>query len=264
VKPAPFEYERPATIDDAVDLLADRGTFNRVLAGGQSLGPMLNLRLAQPERLIDITHISELKRADRDGDYLTLGACVTHSRLEDGAAEGFANGMLESVANGIACRAVRNRGTVGGSLAHADPAADWPVALLTLGAEVTIAGPTDQRHMPLTEFLQAPFETALQPGELLSAVHIPGVSQNARWGFYKFCRKLGEFAETMAGVLLDPERGISRAVIGATEARPTVIAAELSHDSATALIEAHLPNADWYQRQLHSVALQRALKEAGQ
>ena len=263
MKPASFEYERPSTIDEAVELLADESKFNRVLAGGQSLGPMLNLRLAQPERLIDITNISELKRADRDGDYMTLGACVTHSRLEDGAAEGFANGMLESVANGIACRAVRNRGTVGGSLAHADPAADWPVALLTLGAEITIAGPTDQRRLPLADFLLAPFETALQSGELLSAVHIPGISPNARWGFYKFCRKLGEFAETMAAVLLDPDRGISRAVIGATEARPTIIDATFTHDNAAELIEAHLPNADWYQRQLHSVALKRALEEAG-
>jgi carbon-monoxide dehydrogenase medium subunit len=264
VKPAKFEYERPSTVDEATNLLADEGQFNRVLAGGQSLGPMLNLRLAQPERLIDITNIPELKRADRDGDYLTLGACVTHSQLEDGAAEGFANGMLESVAHGISCRAVRNRGTIGGSVAHADPAADWPVALLALGAEVTIARPDNQRHLPLANFLFAPFETALKSGELLSAVHIPVLSNSARWGYYKFCRKLGEFAETMAAVLFDPDRGISRAVIGATEARPTIIDAEFTNDTATAMIEENFPDADWYQRQLHSVALRRALNQIQQ
>jgi carbon-monoxide dehydrogenase medium subunit len=95
-------------------------------------------------------------------------------------------------------------------------------------------------------------------------VHIPVLSNSARWGYYKFCRKLGEFAETMAAVLFDPDRGISRAVIGATEARPTIIDAEFTNDTATAMIEENFPDADWYQRQLHSVALRRALNQIQQ
>ena len=157
---------------------------------------------------------------------------------------------------------MRNRGTIGGSIAHADPAADWPVVLLALGAEVTVSSANEQRHMSLAEFLKAPFETALQRGEILTAVHIPSVPQNARWGYYKFCRMHGHFAETIAGVFLDPDRGTSRAVIGATEARPTIIETTFTENNAMEVIEAHIPNADWYQRKLHSVALKRALEEA--
>ena len=134
--------------------------------------------------------------------------------------------------------------------------------LLALGAEVTVSSANEQRHMSLAEFLRAPFETALQRGEILTAVHIPCVPQNARWGYYKFCRMHGHFAETIAGVLLDPDRGTSRAVIGATEARPTIIETTFTDNNAMEVIEAHIPNADWYQRKLHSVALKRALEEA--
>ena len=132
MKPAPFAYARPASLAEACELLAEEGAV--AMAGGQSLGPMLNLRLAQPRLVVDLTAIAELKRADLDGEVLDLGACVTTADVEDGRVADVAGGMLAHVARGIAYRAVRNRGTVGGSLAHADPAGDWLSALVGLGA----------------------------------------------------------------------------------------------------------------------------------
>jgi carbon-monoxide dehydrogenase medium subunit len=268
LKPAAFDYARATSLSDAAELLGDDTKFNRVLAGGQSLGPMLNLRLLQPDRLVDVIRILEMTAIERDGDAVLIGACVTHAAIEDGCIPDTTNGMLESVASGIACRAIRNRGTIGGSIAHADPAADWPTCLMALGAEVSIHGKSGARCLPLVDFLQGPFQTALETGEVLTGVRIPVVSTSARWGYYKFCRKAGEFAETMAAVLHDPEKGIARAVIGATEARPTVIeegievAASFDAKAAEAIIERAFPDGDWYKRRLHAAALRRAVAEA--
>ena len=197
---------------------------------------MLNLRLAQPERLIDITAYLN-SRADRDGDYPTLGACVTHS-LEDGAAKGFAHGILESVARGIACRAVRNRGTIGGSIAHADPAADWPVVAVSTALRLLLMPMNSAAHV-FSRISQGLLETARQRGEILTAVHIPSVPQNARWG-YKFVACTDISCETIAGVFLDPTRR-SRAVIGATEARPMIVETTFTDNNAMEVIEAHIP-----------------------
>ena len=268
MKPAKFDYERPGSLAAAIALLGEDAGASRVLAGGQSLGPMLNLRLVRPGRLVDVTAIPELTAIERDGETLLLGACVTHAAIEDGRAPDVANGMLAQVAGGIACRAIRNRGTIGGSLAHADPAADWPVCLLALGAEVVIQGGAGERHLTLADFQRGPFETALAPGELLAAVRVPTVSPAARWGFYKFCRKAGEFAETIAAVLDDPARGVARAVIGATDSRPVVIEDAFRLDdgfdarAAARTIDAIGPIADVYKRQLHVTALRRAVREA--
>jgi carbon-monoxide dehydrogenase medium subunit len=268
VKSAAFDYARTANLSEAAELLADDSKFNRVLAGGQSLGPMLNLRLVQPDRLVDVTRIPEMKTIERDGDVVLIGACVTHAAIEDGGIPDMTNGMLASVAAGIACRAIRNRGTIGGSIAHADPAADWPTCLMALGADVSIHGKLGARSLSLSDFLQGPFQTNLDTGELLTGVRIPAVSSSARWGYYKFCRKVGEFAETMTAVLHDPEGGIARAVIGATEARPTVIEegiemdASFNAEAAEAIIERAFPDADWYKRRLHAVSLRRAVEEA--
>jgi carbon-monoxide dehydrogenase medium subunit len=125
MKPAPFDYARPSSLADAIALLASDELSLKLLAGGQSLGPMLNLRLVQPDLLVDITAVPELRRAEADGDGVLIGACVTHADIEDGRVPDPTEGVLPAVARGIAYRAVRNRGTIGGSLAHADPAADW-------------------------------------------------------------------------------------------------------------------------------------------
>lgn len=268
MKPAAFDYERPKSMPEATALLNEDPYGSRVLSGGQSLGPMLNLRLVQPARLIDVRAIPEMTAVEEDGGQLLLGGCVTHSAIEDGKVPDVTNGMMASVAAGIACRAVRNRGTIGGSLAHADPAADWPVCLLALGAQVALCGPSGERRLELKKFLGGPFETAIDPGEVLTSIRIPKVSSASRWGYYKFCRKAGEFAETMAAVLIDRDRDIVRAVIGATEGRLIVVedgfepGPDFGAGQAAAIIGEHLPGADSYKRRLHAAALRRAVAEA--
>ena len=143
MKPVSFDYARPADVPSALKLAG--GASAKLIAGGQSLGPMLNLRLSQPELLIDITAIDELKRAEASNDTLFLGSCITHADIEDGRIPDVTNGALPSVAAGIAYRAVRNRGTIGGSIVHADPAADWISALSALGALAVIRGAKGMR-----------------------------------------------------------------------------------------------------------------------
>jgi carbon-monoxide dehydrogenase medium subunit len=273
MKPARFDYARPSTLADAIALLRGVDRSVKLLAGGQSLGPMLNLRLVQPDLLVDITAVPDLVRAETDGDGLLIGACVTHADIEDGRVPDPTEGALPAVARAIAYRAVRNRGTIGGSLAHADPAADWISALAALGAEAIMRGPAGQRRLPVEQFMAGVFEAALEPDELLEAIHVPRLSPQRRWGFYKFCRKAGEFAQAIGAVLFDPERAICRAVIGATESTPIVVpdaaplfggrpedGLALTYDptlAATLLDEKGMR--DPFERQIHLVALERAV-----
>jgi carbon-monoxide dehydrogenase medium subunit len=184
---------------------------------------MLNLRLAQPRLLIDITAVPELVHVETTPDAITIGACVTTADIEDGRVADPRLPMLSAVAAGIAYRAVRNRGTIGGSLCHADPAGDWMPVLCALDADCIVTDGARRQQVPLERFMQAPFEVALGAHELLEAVRIPRPSPGARWGHYKVCRKAGEFALAIGAVLVDPARDTFRAVIGATESRPIVV-----------------------------------------
>jgi carbon-monoxide dehydrogenase medium subunit len=268
MKPAAFDYERPNDIAGALALAARSDIAVRFLAGGQSLGPMLNLRLAQPDLVIDLTGIAELKHVEETADALEIGACVTHADIEDGRLPDVTHGALAAVAHGIAYRAVRNRGTIGGSLAHADPAADWIVFLAALGAEIVVCGPSGRRNVPTGDFMTGIFETAMAPDELLQAIRIPRTSRDARWGYYKACRKTGEFAYASGAVLHDPARGVCRAVIGAVEPRPIVLddarsmlGGGFAPDVADRALEA-AGIADPIDRQMHVVALRRAAQQA--
>jgi carbon-monoxide dehydrogenase medium subunit len=263
MKPVAFDYECPTDLDAALALLSEAGSSGRVLAGGQSLGPMLNLRLAQPGLLVDITAIPELKIAVEQDDGMMLGACVTHAAIEDGTVPDVTNGALAAVAGGIAYRAVRNRGTIGGSLAHADPAADWVTCLAALGADAVIVGANGERRVPVSEFMSGAFETALEVGEILRGVLIPNLSSAARWGYYKFCRKAGDFAEAIGAVLDDPARGVARTVLGATNARPIVIDGAYGDDGVRASINARGGEMDAYEHQVHFVTAKRAAMIAG-
>ncbi len=266
MKPARFDYERPASLGEAVALLGTRGAVVKCLAGGQSLGPMLNLRLVQPDLLVDITRIPELTRVEEEDDGLLLGACTTHSAIEDGRVPDVTGGVLPAVAHGIAYRAVRSRGTIGGSLAHADPAADWITCLTALGAEIVVFGASGRRRLALPGFLRGGFETALEADEILETVHVPRLGKGARWGYYKVNRKTGEFAHAIGAVLHDPERGVCRAVAGATESRPIVIedAGPLIENTDRAalfdLLREGGLGADAYSLQIHGVALERAIR----
>ncbi|MBS7545876.1 FAD binding domain-containing protein [Ancylobacter oerskovii] len=222
MKAARFDYRRPATVAEAVAALVEDGAAKPV-AGGQSLGPMLNLRLARPSTLVDVAKIPGLRRVEERADGVLYGAAITHAEFEDGVVPDPTPGFLARIAHGIAYRAVRNRGTVGGSLVHADPAADWPTTLTALGARVALAGPSGTRELALEDFLLGAFSTALEDGEIVTGVFVPRCSAGARFGYRKSCRKVGEFAEAMCAVLADDVRGVHRLVIGATEGRHIVV-----------------------------------------
>jgi carbon-monoxide dehydrogenase medium subunit len=269
MKPVAFDYERPNDIAGAIALAGQSDIAVKFLAGGQSLGPMLNLRLAQPDLLIDITAIAELKAVEEKTDALEIGACVTHADIEDGRVPDVTNGALPSVAHGIAYRAVRNRGTIGGSLSHADPAADWVTVLSAFGAEVVIHGPGGRRTMLIEQFMRGVFETALGSEELVTTVRVPRFSREARWGYYKACRKPGEFAHASGAVLHDPARDVARVVLGALEACPVVLndahAMFTAPDPDLGAARAALVAAgvtDKIAQQMHLVALRRALQQA--
>lgn len=223
MKSAAYTLERPAALAALHARLADGGWGVKPIAGGQSLGAMLNLRLAQPETLLDLDAIEELRAVHETPDAVRFGAMVTHARIEDGQVPDPTRGLMPSVARGIAYRAVRNRGTLGGSLCHADPAADWVNAMPLLGATCLLAGPGGAREVPAAAFMASAFETCLVEGELLTAVHVPRRSAATRWAWRKFCRKTGEFANALAGCLIDPADGTERVVLGALDGPPRVV-----------------------------------------
>ena len=254
MKPAAFAYERPSDLAAAMALLGQGDA--RLLAGGQSLGPMLNLRLVQPQLLVDLAGIAELRDCEQNADGVRLGALVTHAMIEDGRVPDPTGGILAAVAAGIGYRAIRNRGTIGGSLAHADPAADWLAALAALGADAVVAGAGGERRVAVAELAQSAFQTVLGDGEILVAVEVPAVSGAARWGWTKLCRKPGEFAQAIAAVLHDPDCGRRRAVIVATQGAPIVL-----DDASEAAAEAALAGFDPIEQRLYRAALRRALAQ---
>jgi carbon-monoxide dehydrogenase medium subunit len=274
VKAASFTYAACDGIAQALALLAPRpgdagdGDDALVLpcSGTQSLGPMLNLRLARPARLVDLSRIPALNAVTRLDHALRLGAAVTHARIEDGASAGVPDvtrGLLPSVAANIAYRAVRNRGTLGGSLAHGDPAGDWVSVMTLLDARLLLVGPAGERRVATSVFYAGPYTTALQAGELLAAVEVPVFSPSATWAYRKLCRKPGELADAIAGLWLDPGRGVARAVLGAPDGLPHAIA---GHDAVQALrdpavVGQHLDTlhiTDPVQRQWHQAMMRRA------
>lgn len=223
MKAAPFAYERPRDMSAALAAMSRTEGTIKIMAGGQSLGPMLNLRLVAPDLVIDITGLAELKHVERAGDELVIGACVTHADIEDGRIPDVTRGAMQRVAGAIAYRAVRNRGTIGGSLSHADPSADWVTALSALRARLTLRSKDGLRHVAMEDFILGALETSLRSGEIVEAVRIPVVGASARWGYAKSCRKAGEFAHAISAVLIDLEAASMRVVIGALDAAPIII-----------------------------------------
>jgi carbon-monoxide dehydrogenase medium subunit len=230
MKPAPFEYARPATLAEAGAMLTPGA---RLIAGGQSLGPLLNLRLARPRRLVAISGLAELWRVQETPEALLLGAGLTHAAIADGRTPDLGDRWLARIADGIAYRAVRNRGTIGGSLAHADPSADWLVTLTALdGAVLTWRARGPGRAIPLEAFVTGPLRTTLEAGEIMQAVRLPRPSPEARWGYFKACRKPGELAHAMAAFFDDPARGVRRAAIGAVNGPPVVLVGDRARPEA--------------------------------
>jgi carbon-monoxide dehydrogenase medium subunit len=263
MKPVAFDYARPTTVDEAVALLAANPDA-KLLAGGQTLGPMLNLRLAQPALLIDITRIAELAAVREDAEAITIGATVTHATIEDGRIADPTGGFLARVAGGIAYRAVRSRGTIGGSLAHADPAADWLSCLTALGAEVLVRGAQGARSVAIAGFMRGAMETELAHDELVVGIRVPKFSSRARFGYHKICRKTGEFAEAIGVTVHDPNRDVFRLVASTTAGAPIVFEDKTFGADASGLrhrlAEAGL-GGDTYEMNVRVAALQRAMRE---
>ena len=223
MKPAGFEYARPGSLDEVLRLLADNAGRGRLLAGGQSLGPMLNLRLATPELVIDIGRLRELQRVEMADGALVIGAGVCHADIEDGRVPDVAGGLLRRVAAGIAYRAVRNRGTIGGSLAHADPAADWPPVMIALGAELYIASARGRRRVPAAEFATGVLATVLESDEMIEGIRIPRAAGALRWGYHKIAAKPGDFAESLAVVVTHKNGAGARTVLAGRSQVPIVL-----------------------------------------
>ena len=266
MKSAPFTLSTPVNLEEALASFREGGMYYKLIAGSQSLGPMLNLRLSQPDNLISLRNLPDLREVTDVGDSIFIGAAITHAEIEDKKILDPSRGLMASVAANIAYRAVRNFGTIGGSLAHADPASDWVNLMQLLDAKFLIVGPNGKREVTSNDFMQAAFTTCLKEDEILLGVKIRKLSGKAKFAYFKFCRKVGEFAEAIGGVVIDPELGIKRAIIGATAGTPFLIknidAVLGGHADAInqALIEAGC--SDEYEYQMHKTALERALLQA--
>jgi len=272
MKAPAVDYVRPRSLAEAIDRLAQAKGEARVIAGGQSLVAMMNLRLASPGLLIDVARLPELAVGSQDGDAVTLGACVTHAAIEDGRVPDPSRGLMPRVAARLAYRAIRTRGTIGGSLALSDPAAEWPAVLTALDAEVAVRGPNGQRSLKCARFTTGIFETQLAPEEIIESVRIPKLSADARSGYVKLCRKAGEFANALAVAIGDPRRGYCRVVLGVANGAPLVLdqASQLisngERDDLRNTVAADLEQAadrhfDEFQRNLHTAAAMRAIQQ---
>ncbi len=225
MKAAAFDYVRPKSLAEAIGILAQTDRDAQVMAGGQSLVAMMNLRVAAPDLIVDIERLAELRAASDDAATVWLGACVTHAAIEDHLVPDPSRGLMPSVAANLAYRAVRTRGTIGGSLALSDPAADWLTVMAALDAQVVLRGPPGQRSVNAIGFTVGVYETVRARDEIVEGVRIPKLSAGASWGFAKFCRKSGEFANSIATVVRDPARDYARVVLGAVDGAPILLEA---------------------------------------
>src|SRR5262245_23322708 len=235
--PAAFEYHRPSTLQEAVTLLGRLGADAKVLAGGQSLIPLMKLRLASPRHVVDVNRILGLGTiAEKDGA-VVIGALVRESELDASEVVRRRTPILADACRVIADPLVRNLATVGGNLAHGDPANDHPAAMLALEAEVGVVGPTGTRRLPVAELFTGPLTTALGPGEILTEIRIPLPPANSGGAYLKLERKVGDFATAGVGVQLSLAGGDACAHIGIglTNVGPTPIKAR----RAEALLRGH-------------------------
>jgi carbon-monoxide dehydrogenase medium subunit len=270
MKPVDFQYHRPANVSEAVRLLDELGDDAKIIAGGQSLLPIMNMRLAEPEHLIDITGIRALREYSETEASGLYGAATTHMMIEDGLVPDVANGLLQLAASGIGYRAIRTRGTFAGSLAHSDSSAEWPTVLSALNAVVHVESVNGKRQIPVRSLLQGFFSTELEPNELIVAVEVPRLADHTQWGLYKMARKVGEFAESLAVALRGPEG--DELWLGAARDVPIRLATTESFVSGRSLDSMAISDlvevigsdtsSDGHRCQLHASAVYRALQHA--
>jgi CO/xanthine dehydrogenase FAD-binding subunit len=223
VKPPPFEYHDPRTLDEALALLAEHGDGAKVLAGGQSLVPLLNFRLARPDRLVDINGLAELDYIGFENGTLRIGAMTRHSALERSEEVGRRVPLLTEAVRLVGHVQIRNRGTVGGSVAHADPAAELPVAFAALDARFHVRSQRGERSLGAGDLFRTHLTTALEPEELLTEIEVPVPAAGTGFAFVEFARRHGDFALGGAAVLvgLGKDGRCERAAVGLLAAAPT-------------------------------------------
>jgi carbon-monoxide dehydrogenase medium subunit len=204
MKPPRFQYAAPRLLDEALTLLNQYGDEAKILAGGQSLVPLLNMRLAGPSYIVDINHISELHYIEPEDGYLSIGAAVRQRQVERSALVKEQFPLLVEVVEHIGHMQIRNRGTVVGSIAHADPAAELPALLTCLDGEVLVQSANGERVIKAEEFFTGYLSTALEPGEMLTEVRFPWIPPQAGWAFMEFTRRSGDYALVGATAILTP------------------------------------------------------------
>ncbi|MGH3437899.1 MAG: FAD binding domain-containing protein [Sciscionella sp.] len=209
MKPPPFRYAAPTSVAEVLSLLAEHAEDEpRVLAGGQSLVPLMNFRLAQPGFLIDLRLVDVLTGVRTEGDVLVIGAMARQSTVERSPEVALMAPLLAEAIGYVAHPPIRNSGTVGGSLAHADPAAELPAVAVALDAELVVAGPGGSRTIPAAEFFLGPFTTALRPGEILLELRVPRCGSAGGHAFVEFAQTHGNFALVGVAAAIELERGV--------------------------------------------------------
>ena len=261
MKAAIFDYVVPKTVSEASALLGSTGAATAAIAGGQSLVPMLNLRVALPDLLVDIGRLQELKEVAATPSTIRIGALTTHAAIEDGKLPEAFGGLMQQVACKISYRAVRNHGTIGGSVALADPASDWTGCLMALGAQVRISGLKAVRTEPVTA------------DEIIVGFDLPRPNAALRWGFFKVVRKSGAFADSIAFAVAQGRGGPASVVLAAAADRPRLLTKvteriQVGDGSEDALRSAiaedvaeHVPRDDAYLIRLHTSTVLRAVRE---
>jgi carbon-monoxide dehydrogenase medium subunit len=234
VKPSSFEYHRPQSVGEAVDMLASLGDGAKVLAGGQSLVPLLSLRLTYFEHLVDIGRIPELRGIAVKGDTVAIGAMTVDSEVERNADVAKKVPLLAKVTPYIGHFQIRNRGTVGGSIAHADPAAEYPAAALALDAEMEAVSPRGRRTIPASSFFEGFWTSALEADELLAGITFPVWNGRSGFAVREFARRHGDFAiaGALVGVQLDDDDRVTRCAIGLISLGSTPLRAPAAEQAA--------------------------------
>lgn len=207
MKPPPFEYVRPVDLNGVLGALAQNSGETKILAGGQSLVPMMNLRLVAPKRLVDINRVTGLDRIARDGDRLLIGALARHTDVLTSPVVREYAPLVVAAYRHVAHRPIRNRGTIGGNLAHADPASELPAVMLALDAEFVLRSLAGERQVAAERFFLGTFETAARADELLTAIHIPLAAGSRRWGFEETSQRQGDFALVAVAVTFAVDGG---------------------------------------------------------
>ena len=270
--PALFDYVRADSADHAIALLTEHGEDAKLLAGGHSLLPLMKLRLATPSVLIDVGRLSDLSFIREDGDHVAIGALTRHHDLEHSDLLGAQAALLRHAAGLIGDPQVRHRGTIGGSIAHGDPASDLPAVLLALRATLVAQGPGGTREIPVDDFFTGFLETALAPDELLTEIRVPKVA-GAGWSYQKFNRRALDWAIVGVAAVKNGHTGLALVNMGSTPLRATAVEQALGsgasiEDAAMAAPEGTEPPTDLnaspdYRRHLAQVLVRRALQEAG-